>query len=77
MWKKQSQMSFQIEVKPQRISSSNFNCPKCGYKYKSLRSYPSNLDAKIIQITECLNILGENLGNCRCGGLTVEPNILS
>jgi DNA-directed RNA polymerase subunit M/transcription elongation factor TFIIS len=55
MWKKQSQMSFQIEVKPQRISSSNFNCPKCGYKYKSLRSYPSNLDAKIIQITECLN----------------------
>jgi DNA-directed RNA polymerase subunit M/transcription elongation factor TFIIS len=55
MWKKQSQMSFQIEVKPQRISSSNYNCPKCGYKYKSLRSYPSNLDAKIIQITECLN----------------------
>jgi DNA-directed RNA polymerase subunit M/transcription elongation factor TFIIS len=55
MWKKQSQMSFQIEVKPQRISSSNYNCPKCGYKYKSLRSNPSNLDAKIIQITECLN----------------------
>jgi transcription elongation factor Elf1 len=55
MWKKQSQMSFQIEVKPQRISSSNYNCPKCGYKYKSSRSYPSNLDAKIIQITECLN----------------------
>jgi DNA-directed RNA polymerase subunit M/transcription elongation factor TFIIS len=55
MWKKQSQMSFQIEVKPQRISSSNYNCPKCGYKYKSLRSYPSNLDAKIIQIIECLN----------------------
>ena len=55
MWKKQSQMSFQIEVKPQRISSSNYNCPECGYKYKSLRSYPSNLDAKIIQIIECLN----------------------
>ena len=55
MWKKQSQMSFQIEVKPQRISSSKYNCPKCGYKYKSLRSYPSNLDAKIIQIIECLN----------------------
>ena len=55
MWKKQSHMSFQIEVKPQRISSSNYNCPKCGYKYKSLISYPSNLDAKIIQIIECLN----------------------
>ena len=55
MWKKQSPMSFQIEVKPQRISSSNYNCPKCGYKYKSLKSYPSNLDAKIIQIIECLN----------------------
>lgn len=55
MWKKQSQMSFQLEVKPERLSSSNHNCPKCGYKYQSLRSYPSNLDAKIIQIIECLN----------------------
>ena len=66
MWKKQSQMSFQIEVKPQRISSSNYNCPKCGYKYKSLRFYPSNLDAKIIQIIECLNCnysYREYLGN--------------
>ena len=48
-------MTFQIEVKPDRISSSNYNCPICGYKYKSLGSYPSNLDAKIIQIIECLN----------------------
>ena len=55
MWKKQSQMSFQIEVKPQLLSSSNHNCAKCGYKYKSLRSYPSNFDASIVQITKCLN----------------------
>ena len=48
-------MTFQIEVRPQRISGSNYNCPKCGYKYKSLKSHISNLDAKIIQIIECLN----------------------
>lgn len=55
MWKKQSQMSFQIEVKPQRTLCSSLNCPKCGNKYKSLRSYTSNFDVKIIQIIEGLN----------------------
>ena len=48
-------MTAQVEQKPQRISSSNYNCPKCGSKYKSLRSYASNLDANIIQIIECLH----------------------
>ena len=46
-------MTFQIQIKPQRKSISNYNCPKCGYKYKSLESYSSNLDANIIQIIEC------------------------
>ena len=56
-------MSFQIEQKPQRISSLNHNYPKCGYKYKSLRSYSSDIDANIIQINDVntaiiLGILG-------------------
>ena len=46
-------MTFQIEAKPRRVSSSNYNCPRCGSKYKSLRSHGSNLDANIIQIIEC------------------------
>ena len=49
--------SFQIEAERQRISSSNYNynCPKCGSRYKSLRSHGSNLDANIIQTIECLH----------------------
>ena len=43
-------MAFQIQAKPQLKSNSNYNCPKCGYKYKSLSSCPSNRDAEIIQI---------------------------
>ena len=46
-------MAFQIQAKPQRKSISNYNCAKCGSKYKSLRSHGSNLDANIIQIIEC------------------------
>ena len=47
-------MTFQIQAKPQRKSISNYNCPKCGYKYKSLRSYSSDVDANVIQLIECL-----------------------
>ena len=47
-------MTFQIGSKPQRISSSNYNynCPKCGSKYKSLRSHDSKIMANIIKIIE-------------------------
>ena len=64
-------MAFQIKAKPQRKSISNYNCAKCGSKYKSLRSHGSNLDANIIQIIECqhCNMLGENLGNANVAEL--------
>ena len=48
-------LTLQIGEKPQVRSNSNYdsNCPKCGYIYKSLRSYGPDFNATIIQIIEC------------------------
>ena len=49
-------LTIQIEEKPQHGSISNYNsnCPKCGFVYKSLRSYGPDNNATVIQIIECL-----------------------